>query len=158
MDLPQPALRHRAVTTQLDFQTAASSLPSSPTRPPLSRATTGDSTPSFELSDEDLLFSGLSLLDLLVLLDAHLELWTRGLRRKSVHLKSKAEQFVEESKARAQKIKLPKVNSEQFLNRLAEDNVVLSVKDRERLERRYKEVRHKTVENMRKLSQKWEEE
>lgn len=33
------------------------------------------------------LFSGLGLLDLLVVVDAHLELWTRGIRKTSVEWK-----------------------------------------------------------------------
>ncbi|SCZ88550.1 BZ3500_MvSof-1268-A1-R1_Chr2-1g04484 [Microbotryum saponariae] len=132
-----------------------------PLRPTLSRSTTNDSpTASFELSDDEPIFSGLPLLDLFVLVDAHLELWTRGIRRKSADWRSKADKLVEESKARAQRIKLPRVASETFLNgmRSEESNGVLSSRDRERLEKRVREVRANAKEQMRRLNQKWEQE
>ncbi|KDE08942.1 hypothetical protein, variant [Microbotryum lychnidis-dioicae p1A1 Lamole] len=132
-----------------------------PLRPTLSRSATNDSpTASFELSDDEPIFSGLPLLDLFVLVDAHLELWTRGIRRKSADWRSKADKLVEESKARAQRIKLPRVASETFLNgmRSEESNGVLSSRDRERLEKRVREVRANAKEQMRRLNQKWEQE
>lgn len=69
--------------------------------------------------------------------------------------REKADRLVEESRARAQKIqkiKLPRVN-------VLDDTLdALSPKDRESLERKYKEVRDRTLDSFRKLSQKWEEE
>lgn len=109
------------------------------------------------------------LLDMLVVVDAHLELWTRSLRRKAAPWRSKADKLVEESRERARnkieearaKVKLPRVSSEQFLSSMLEDSgvkEVLSPKDREKLERRYREVRERAKESLKKLSVKWEEE
>ncbi|KAM0754855.1 hypothetical protein T439DRAFT_321909 [Meredithblackwellia eburnea MCA 4105] len=129
--------------------------------------TSGDRTP-YSLSED--VFSGLSLIDLLVVVDAHLDLWTRGIRKQTHSWKEKADRLVEESKQRAQKIKLPRVNSDTFLplsatqNRESSDHHppsqsgVLSQKDRERLERRYRELRQKTTESFKRVAQKWEEE
>lgn len=59
-------------------------------RPSLSRTQTGDQTPTYSIPEDEMfseLFSGLGLLDLLVVVDAHLELWTRGIRKTSVEWK-----------------------------------------------------------------------
>lgn len=74
----------------------------------------------------------------------------------------KADKLVEDSRVRAQKLnlpKLPRVNSDLFLaGMLDEGREVISAKDREKLEKKYKEIRQKTRESLKKLSQKWEEE
>lgn len=156
---------------------------SPPLRPTLSRATTGaqrntfitalananialsaGEITSFDLSETDEpLFSGLSLLDLLVLVDAHLDLASRHIRKTGAQWSSKANKLVVDSKARAGKIKLPRVDSEKILSSVLESDQGkkvnhLTAKEREKLERRYRELRSKTMENMKKLSEKWEEE
>lgn len=160
---PQATLRQRAVTTTATESPPSTTPPSPPTRPTLSRQSTG----TFDLANANDEAFSLPLLDLLVIIDSHLELWTRSLRQKAAPWKSKADKLVEESKQRAQtkigeaRAKLPRVSSEQFLNSMLEDSGVrdvLSPKDREKLERRYREVRQKTLDNMKKLSLKWEEE
>lgn len=69
---------------------------------------------------------------------------------------------MEESRVRAQKLslpKLPRVNSDLFLaGMLDEGREVISAKDREKLEKKYKEIRGRGRESLKKLSQKWEEE
>ncbi|ORY81805.1 hypothetical protein BCR35DRAFT_303964 [Leucosporidium creatinivorum] len=168
---PQAELRQRAKTTgpPVGSTTESPPTPPSPTsRPSLSRTQTGDLPHSFDLANDEPLFS-MPLLDLLVMVDAHLELWTRSLRRKAAPWRSKADKLVEESRERARnkieearaKVKLPRVNSEQFLSSMLEDSGVkdvLSPRDREKLERRYREVRERAKESLKKLSVKWEEE
>ncbi|KAK4701866.1 hypothetical protein P7C70_g4364, partial [Phenoliferia sp. Uapishka_3] len=168
------SLRQRPITStslpaDLPSSSTSSSTPPLTTEgqsstPPLATPSvaTGESTPYFISDQDDPFFSGLSLLDLLVVVDAHLELWTRGLRKSAVTFREKADKLVEESKARVEKIqriKLPRVNSETFLSSmLDETREVLSPKDREKLERKYRELRQKTRDSMKILSVKWEEE
>lgn len=166
---PQAELRQRAVTTGPQSATESPPTPPSPpSRPSLSRTQTGDLPHTFDLSNDEPLFS-MPLLDMLVVVDAHLELWTRSLRRKAAPWRSKADKLVEESRERARnkieearaKVKLPRVSSEQFLSSMLEDSgvkEVLSPKDGEKLERRYREVRERAKESLKKLSVKWEEE
>ncbi|GAA6013892.1 hypothetical protein JCM10207_008225 [Rhodosporidiobolus poonsookiae] len=196
---PDPApegLRRRSLATSAPASTDPS-LPSSPPfeptspalapispylRPTLSRSSTasdgsssGTGSPRFDLPDDDPLFSGLSLLDLFNVFDAHLELLTRPLRRKSVSWREKADRLIDEAKAKGKELqgrvplKLPDVPSFD-LNfggggaggadgvGVGIDRKVLSQRDRERLERKYKEVRAKTRESVSKLMVKWEEE
>ncbi|GAA5909656.1 hypothetical protein JCM6882_008456 [Rhodosporidiobolus microsporus] len=137
-----------------------------PLRPTFSRSSTdsgGSATgsPRFDPPDDDPLFSGLSLLELLNVFDAHLELFTRPLRRKSVSWKEKADKLLDEAKTKANlrdfKVKLPEVPAFD-LNFGEADRKVLSQRDRERLERKYREVRNRTRESVSKLVVKWEEE
>ncbi|BGP16279.1 hypothetical protein JCM10213_007724 [Rhodosporidiobolus nylandii] len=145
--------------------------PSPPMRPTFSRTSTassssgGQGSPRFDLPDDDPLFSGLSLLDMLNVFDAHLELLTRPLRRKSVSWREKADRLLDEAKQRGKDfnlkplggLKMPEVPV--FDLGLGEvDRKVLSQKDRERLERKYREVRARTRESLQKLVVKWEEE
>ncbi|GAA6034046.1 hypothetical protein JCM8097_000665 [Rhodosporidiobolus ruineniae] len=145
--------------------TSPSLQPSPDLHPTLSRTSTDSgysstNSPRFDLPDEG---SGFSLLDTLAVLDAHLELFTRPLRRKSVSWKEKADKFLDEARAKGQKglgdlkVKLPEVPV--FDLNLGEvDKKVLNQRDRERLERKYREVRAKTRDSLGKLLVKWEEE
>lgn len=76
------ASSYDSMTSELRHRSTHASPPASP--PHLTRSFTEDtlsySIPHDELSD---LFSGLNLLDLLVMVQAHIELWSRGLRRTS---------------------------------------------------------------------------
>lgn len=112
--------------------------------------------------------------DLLISFEAYFELWTRSLRSDAAKWKSKADKLLDESRvvARAKAVggKIPRVKSEHLLSALggggASDDgsgiggavPALSAKDRERLERRYREMRSKMTANVQKLSLKWEEE
>ncbi|GAA6064173.1 hypothetical protein JCM10212_003054 [Sporobolomyces blumeae] len=162
--------------------------PSPASRPALSRTptdSTGTSTPSssssssssrFEINEEDP-FSAFSLLDFLNVVDAHWDLWTRPLRRKSSTWRSKADKLLDDAKQKGREFKLPVNFHELPVVGLARgsggaggtgasggevgfgrDATVLSAKDRERLERKYKEVRARMRESMSKLVVKWEEE
>lgn len=75
--------------------------------------------------------------------------------------REKADRLVEESKARAAqkmpRIKLPRVNSEQFIERMLDESPI-SAKDKEKLERKYRELRHKTRDTLKSISVRWEEE
>ena len=58
-------------------------------------------------------------------------------------------------------IKLPRVKSETFLSGMLDDSrdvISISAKDKERLERKYRELRQKTRESLKMISVKWEEE
>lgn len=181
----------------LDATASASSSPPSPAlepltppfRPAFSRtnSTNGGSSsssssstsnsPRFDLPEDDPLFSGLSLLDLLNVLDAHIELLTRPLRRKSVSWKTKADRLLDEAKQRGRetfKVQLPSVPAFDLGEGLGfaagrerereggaaslQERKVLSQKDRERLERKYREVRERMRQSIAKLVVKWEEE
>ncbi|GAA6023084.1 hypothetical protein JCM8202_004666 [Rhodotorula sphaerocarpa] len=144
-----------------------------------SNGTSGTGSPQFDLPDDDLL-SGLSLLDFLNVLDAHLELLTRPLRRKSVTWREKADRLVDQAKQKGRetfKVQLPSVpafdlgESVGFSREAAKSSAVddgtvdrrkekrvLSAKDRERLERKYREVRGRMRESIAKVVIKWEEE
>lgn len=121
------------------------------------------------------------LLDVLVTLEAHAELWTRTLRQRTAPWKSRADRLLDESRAKAKQridavgTKIPRVKSEHLLlalgggggNGTGFDETgsgrgaparVLSPKDREKLEKRYRELRSKMAGNLQRLSQKWEEE
>lgn len=107
----------------------------------------------------------MGLLDLLTSVDAHIDLWSRELRKSSSAWKEKAELLVEDGRKRAEKLQrqhLPRLKSEVnlFSFGLGDGNrdVLLTAKDKERLEKKYREVRAKTTESLKKLSQKWEEE
>lgn len=73
---------HVTMTSELRHRSTEHPTPPSP--PHLARSFTED-TISYSIPDDELsdLFSGLNLLDLLVMIEAHFELWSRGLRRKS---------------------------------------------------------------------------
>ncbi|KAI5477752.1 protein of DUF2838 family [Pseudohyphozyma bogoriensis] len=161
MDEPSSTLRHRSTSTSSDpaVNPLMSSTPSA-TATPASASGGGDSPPSpaatpFNVRQDDL-FSGMGLLDLLVMVDAHLELWTRGIRKGAVSWREKSARLVEESKQRAGRIKLPRVNSSPFLSQNSHE--LFSSKDVERLEKRYKEARVKAKDSFKVLVQKWEEE
>ncbi|KAK4048311.1 hypothetical protein OIV83_004832 [Microbotryomycetes sp. JL201] len=155
---------------------------------PLSWTFSSDSSSSSSVvaEDDETPFS-YPLLDLLVVLDAHLELWTRSLRRKTGPWRTKADKLVDASKKKARDVVekgneslLKRVKSDKLLSGLllkeydqAEaageageptrtttrgDRIVFSRRDREKLETKLKEVRTRTIESMKKLSQKWEEE
>ncbi|KAL8287418.1 hypothetical protein RQP46_003276 [Phenoliferia psychrophenolica] len=127
-------------------------------------SSTGEHTPAFDISEEDPWAAMGGLSDLLIVVDAHLELWTRGLRKRAVTIRETADRLVEESKARAHKIpriKLPRVNSETLLAGMLDESreiISISAKDKEKLERKYRELRQKTRESLRLISVKWEEE
>ncbi|KAK4051089.1 hypothetical protein OIO90_004829 [Microbotryomycetes sp. JL221] len=172
----------------------------SPQRPSLSRQSTADwssssmgapltwsfsseSSGSSSLEDDETPFS-YPLLDMLVVVDAHLELWTRRLRSKAGPWKTKADQLVDASRKKARDVVekgneslLKRVKSDKLLSSLLQregddsptsggdarhrkrpGEFVFSRRDRDRLETKMKEVRVKTVESMKRLSQKWEEE
>lgn len=176
--------------------TPASSYPESPAfepvtppfRPVFSRtnssayassgSSTGTGSPQFDLPDDDLL-SGLSLLDFLNILDAHLELLTRPLRRKSVSWREKADRLVDQAKQKGRetfKVQLPSVPAFDLgesvgfpreVKGLEHDGTsadrrrekrVLSARDKERLERKYREVRARMRDSIAKVVIKWEEE
>lgn len=141
---------------------------------------TGSGSPQFDLPDDDLL-SGLSLLDFLNVLDAHLELLTRPLRRKSVTWREKADRLVDQAKQKGRetfKVQLPSVPAfdlgegigfpRDYAGSGTDDGVgrdgrrrekrVLSARDRERLERKYREVRGRMRDSIAKVVIKWEEE
>ncbi|GAA6053798.1 hypothetical protein JCM3770_003041 [Rhodotorula araucariae] len=184
-------LRRRTVATSHPAGTA-SAPPSEPTTPAfepstppfmptLSRRSTGSGestsssgtgSPRFEIHDDDPLFSGLSLLDFLNVLDAHLEVWTRPLRRKSVTWRERADRLLDEAKQKGRDTfkvpPLPNVpafdlgeglgfRTDRELREFA-DRKVLSQKDRERLERKYREVRTRMRDSVSKVIVKWEEE
>ncbi|GAA5856791.1 hypothetical protein JCM8547_008846 [Rhodosporidiobolus lusitaniae] len=154
----------RPVFSRTSTDSGDSSSPSSSS----SSSSSGTGSPRFVLrdSDDDPLFSGLSLLSLLSTLDAHVELFTRPLRRKSVSWREKADKLLDEAKARAVagglgefKLKVPLPDVPAFdLNGGIGERKVLSQKDRERLERKFREVREKTRGSVQKLVVKWEEE
>ncbi|GAA5935340.1 hypothetical protein JCM3775_006246 [Rhodotorula graminis] len=181
-----------ASSSTFSSATPDDSSPPSPTGTPpfpptLSRRSTGsgDSTssgtgsPRFEIHDDDPLFSGLSLLDFLNVLDAHLEVWTRPLRRKSVTWREKADRLLDEAKQKGRDtFKVPPLPSVPAFDLgeglgfsraatgggefreagVAGERKVLSQKDRERLERKYREVRTRMRDSVQKLVVKWEEE
>lgn len=133
----------------------------------------GTGSPRFEIHDDDPLFSGLSLLDFLNVLDAHLEVWTRPLRRKSVTWREKADRLLDEAKQKGREtFKVPPLPSVPAFDlgeglagfradrelREGAERKVLSPKDRERLERKYREVRTRMRDSVQKLVVKWEEE
>lgn len=166
--LSMGSLRKRSAPTPAKLSALAPEVTTPPTsaRPSLTRSSTnstsaGEATPSLSEYDsfED---SGNTLLELLVVLDAHLELWSRGLRKTSYKWRERADALVDDTLSRAQKlqekaIKLPRLKSEAFLSGMLEDRV-LSAKDREKMLEKYKEVRVMTRESLKKISQKWEEE
>ncbi|GAA5868142.1 hypothetical protein JCM3774_001034 [Rhodotorula dairenensis] len=143
-----------------------------------SGSSSGTGSPQFDLPDDDLL-SGLSLLDFLNILDAHLELLTRPLRRKSVSWREKADRLVDQAKQKGRetfKVQLPTVpafdlgesvgfprevkgldHDETATDRRKEKRV-LSARDKERLERKYREVRGRMRDSIAKVVIKWEEE
>ncbi|BGO91426.1 hypothetical protein NBRC10512v2_003696 [Rhodotorula toruloides] len=142
-----------------------------------SSSSSTSNSPRFDLPEDDPLFSGLSLLDLLNVLDAHIELLTRPLRRKSVSWKTKADRLLDEAKQRGRetfKVQLPSVPAFDLGEGLGfaagrerereggaaslQERKVLSQKDRERLERKYREVRERMRQSIAKLVVKWEEE
>ncbi|GJN90496.1 hypothetical protein Rhopal_003507-T1 [Rhodotorula paludigena] len=152
-----------------------------PFRPVFSRRSTdsGSSTtspsPRFEIPDDDPLFSGLSLLDLLNVFDAHIELLTRPLRRKSSTWKSKADKLLDEAKQKGREtFKVPSLPSvpafdlgegmgfrgerDREAGRDGGEKRVLSQKDKERIERKYREMRGRMRDSVAKLVIKWEEE
>ncbi|KWU47155.1 hypothetical protein RHOSPDRAFT_31293 [Rhodotorula sp. JG-1b] len=194
---PLDGLRRRGATGGVvdspDFA-ASSSYPESPAlepvtppfRPVFSRtnsstyggSSTGTGSPQFDLSDEDLL-SGLSLLDFLNVLDAHLELLTRPLRRKSVTWREKADRLVDQAKQKGRetfKVQLPSVPAFDLGESVGfprdvkgsddgtmgadrrKEKRVLSARDKERLERKYREVRARMRDSIAKVVIKWEEE
>lgn len=141
-------------------------------------SSTGTGSPQFDLSDEDLL-SGLSLLDFLNVLDAHLELLTRPLRRKSVTWREKADRLVDQAKQKGRetfKVQLPSVPAFDLGESVGfprdakgtddgtvggdrrKEKRVLSARDKERLERKYREVRARMRDSIAKVVIKWEEE
>lgn len=181
-------LRHRTASAPV-ASSSHSALPSDTSatpRPPLSRSASqrdGTQTPTPAWMDDGTadLFDGMGLLDMLLALDAHIELWTRGIRKNAVSWRcviallyhqwkeanracehrEKADKLVEESRIRAQKIKLPRVPSDKFLSSMLDPDrevLVLSQKDRERLEKTYKEVRQRANEAFKVVVQQWEEE
>ncbi|KAM0791159.1 hypothetical protein ACM66B_005644 [Microbotryomycetes sp. NB124-2] len=147
-----------------------------------SSSTSSSPSPSLSFSDDDETPFSYPLLDLLVILDAHLELWTRSLRRRTGPWRSKADKLVEQSRKKARDVVekgneslLKRVKSDKLLSglllkdsdneqpdssssRTGGERQVFSRRDRDRLENKLKEVRTKTIESMKKLSQKWEEE
>ncbi|GAA5925369.1 glycerophosphocholine acyltransferase [Sporobolomyces koalae] len=150
-------------------------------RPTLSRTSTDSNGTSssassrFEIHEEDP-FSAFSLLDFLNVVDAHWDLWTRPLRRKSVSWKSKADKLLDDAKQRVGRdsFKLPAAFNEfpgvgrgssgsgshggtTPVGQRAEF-AGLSQKEKERLERKYREVRERMRGSMSKLVVKWEEE
>ncbi|GAA5858017.1 hypothetical protein JCM1840_001004 [Sporobolomyces johnsonii] len=154
---------------------STSTLPSSPSLPPspalrptLSRSSTDSGSFSngarFDLTEDDPLFSVLSLLDLFNVVDAHWDLWTRPLRRKSVSWKSKADKLLDEAKQKSRELKeftafeLGRSMTADSFGGYPREPVMLSQKDKERLERKYKEMRARMRENVSKLMVKWEEE
>lgn len=158
---PNVGLAADTLTPPTDVTTSTTT--TTPLRPTLSRSSTQDNPTPFHLSDQDDIFSGLGLLDLINLIEAHLELWMRPFRKKSTQWKSKADKLVEESKARArlQMDKLPRVSSETFIEGLLEkgqEKGVLKKDDLDKLEKRYRELGNRARDNMKKLSAKWEEE
>ncbi|GAA6022316.1 hypothetical protein JCM11491_005261 [Sporobolomyces phaffii] len=205
-DVPQEGLRRRSApsstkpsTSDVLLSAASDSLPPSPAlvaaaddgpqhhRPTLSRTSTdsnGTSTSSrFEISDEDP-FSAFSLLDFLNVVDAHWDLWTRPLRRKSVTWRSKADKLLDDAKQKGREFKLPAAFNEfpgvagisrgsmsasggggsggttspAAAGGARGEFAGLSQKERERLERKYREVRERMRGSMSKLVVKWEEE
>ncbi|GAA5880397.1 hypothetical protein JCM16303_003927 [Sporobolomyces ruberrimus] len=191
-DVPLDGLRRRSApsSTKPSTSDVLDSLPPSPSlvprdspssgpiRPTLSRTSTdsngtSSSSSRFEISEEDP-FSAFSLLDFINVLDAHLDLWTRPLRRKSVSWKTKADKLLYDAKQKGREFKLPAAFNEFPVvggisrGSMSGGNVTpagqrgefagLSQKERERLERKYKEVRERMRGNMAKLVVKWEEE
>ena len=123
--------------------------------------------------------SGLSLLDFLNVLDAHLELLTRPLRRKSVTWREKADRLVDQAKQKGRetfKVQLPSVPAFDLGESVGfprdakstddgtmggdrrKEKRVLSARDKERLERKYREVRARMRDSIAKVVIKWEEE
>ncbi|BGP40119.1 hypothetical protein JCM10450v2_004096 [Rhodotorula kratochvilovae] len=137
-----------------------------------STSSSGTGSPRFEIHDDDPLFSGLSLLDFLNVLDAHLEVWTRPLRRKSVTWREKADRLLDEAKQKGRDtFKVPPLPTVPAFDlgeglsfrgerefREGAERKVLSAKDRERLERKYREVRARMRDSVSKVIVKWEEE
>ncbi|GAA5950288.1 hypothetical protein JCM21900_001103 [Sporobolomyces salmonicolor] len=183
-DARASTLRHRTVVTSNPASSAmdvtpssTSTLPLTPSLPPspalrptLSRSSTdsgsSSSSPRFDLTEDDPLFSVLSLLDLFNVVDAHWDLWTRPLRRKSVSWISKADKLLDDAKQKSREFKEFKVPTFELGRSMTADGfggnqrepAVLSQKDKERLERKYKEMRARMRENVSKLMVKWEEE
>ncbi|GAA5926801.1 hypothetical protein JCM1841_001992 [Sporobolomyces salmonicolor] len=182
-DARASTLRHRTVVTSnpassaMDVTPSSASTPLTPSLPPspalrptLSRSSTdsgsSSSSPRFDLTEDDPLFSVLSLLDLFNVVDAHWDLWTRPLRRKSVSWISKADKLLDDAKQKSREFKEFKVPTFELGRSMTADGfggnqrepAVLSQKDKERLERKYKEMRARMRENVSKLMVKWEEE
>lgn len=171
-DLPTEGLRRRSApsSTKPNPSDVVEPLPPSPAlvpsdqpiRPTLSRTSTdsngtSSSSSRFEISEEDP-FSAFSLLDFINVVDAHLDLWTRPLRRKSVSWKSKADKLLDDAKQKGREFKLPApFNDFPVVGGISRGGsgsggtttpaftkgefAGLSQKERERLERKYKEVR-----------------
>ncbi|CEQ39624.1 SPOSA6832_01159, partial [Sporobolomyces salmonicolor] len=182
-DARASTLRHRTVVTSnpassaMDVTPSSASTPLTPSLPPspalrptLSHSSTdsgsSSSSPRFDLTEDDPLFSVLSLLDLFNVVDAHWDLWTRPLRRKSVSWISKADKLLDDAKQKSREFKEFKVPTFELGRSMTADGfggnqrepAVLSQKDKERLERKYKEMRARMRENVSKLMVKWEEE
>ena len=163
-----------------------------PTRPTLSRTSTDSNNSSatggssrFEIGEEDP-FSAFSLLDFINVVDAHWDLWTRPLRRKSDAWRSRADKLLDDAKQRGRESfqKLPTAltssNNNDFHSSSTSSSSTssrpghqpgtttpggrggelagLSHKERERLERKYREVRERMRTSVSKLVVKWEEE
>ncbi|GAA5982742.1 hypothetical protein JCM5350_006233 [Sporobolomyces pararoseus] len=183
-DTPPEGLRRRSApsSTKPDVTDSLPPSPSlvpttPPVRPTLSRTSTdsngtSSSSSRFEISEEDP-FAAFSLLDVLNVLDAHWDLWTRPLRRKSVSWKSKADKLLDDAKQKGREFKLPApfndfpvVGSRNASGSGGTNTPAgtrgefagLSQKERERLERKYKEVRERMRGSVAKLVVKWEEE
>ncbi|GEM07189.1 hypothetical protein Rt10032_c02g1206 [Rhodotorula toruloides] len=169
---PSPALEPLTPPFRPTFSRTSSTNGGSSSFTSSSSSSTSNS-PRFDLPEDDPLFSGLSLLDLLNVLDAHIELLTRPLRRKSVSWKTKADKLLDEAKQRGRetfKVQLPSVPAFDLGEGLGfarereggaaslQERKVLSQRDRERLERKYREVRERMRQSIAKLVVKWEEE
>lgn len=96
------------------------------------------------------LFEGLGLLDLLVLLDAHLDLARRNLRLTSRELKDRAEKLATELRVESRR------TVESLRSTVKRE--VSSRADTERLEKRLREARELMRTELRVLNERWEGE
>lgn len=102
------------------------------------------------------LYEGLGLLDFLSFVDAHLDLYSRKLRKRTGEFKQQADRLAQEADLSTEKVKQRlKVIAKETWER---DGIILDQARREKLERKLKETRELMRNELRGLSEKLKEE
>lgn len=102
------------------------------------------------------LYEGLGLLDFLSFVDAHLDLYSRKLRKRTGELKQSADRLAQEADISTEKVKQRlKVIAKETWER---DGIILDQARREKLERKLKDTRELMRNELRGLSEKLKEE
>lgn len=101
------------------------------------------------------------MLDLLVSIEAHVELWGRRLRHHGNKLRAQADRLLDEQRAKAAKLseRMPKVKSESLLFGGGADRFDRESGSREdKIEKRFRDLRLKARDNLKRVQARWEEE